>query len=74
VLRGAMTVHLERIELAPALIVFGAGTCPSRWRRSRRAAGSTSPWWTRGPTGRFRNVPDVTLEVRDPDAFARDST
>lgn len=69
---GEMTVHLERIELAPRLVVFGAGHVSKPLAAIAAGCGfdvtvvDARPEWA--TPERF---PTVALEVRDPDAYAR---
>jgi xanthine dehydrogenase accessory factor len=69
---GAMTVHLERIQLAPALIVFGAGHVSKPLAAIAAGCGwSVTVVDARADWATPERFPTVTLELRDPDAFAR---
>lgn len=69
---GAMTVHLERIELAPRLVIFGAGHVAKPLAAIAAGCGfavtvvDARPEWARA-----ERFPSAALELRDPAAFAR---
>ena len=72
---GAMTVHLERIELAPRLVVFGAGHVSKPLAAIAAGCGfdvmvvDQRPDWACA-----ERFPTASLEVRDAEAFARGLT
>jgi len=69
---GEMSIHLERIEARPALVVFGAGHVAKPLAAIAAGCGfdvtvvDARPEWA--TPERF---PTAALEVRDPEAFAR---
>lgn len=69
---GAMTVHLERIELAPRLVIFGAGHVAKPLAAIAAGCGfAVRVVDARAEWARAERFPSAALERRDPAAFAR---
>lgn len=72
---GAMTVHLERIELAPPLVVFGAGHVAKPLAAIAAGCGfEVTVVDERTEWACAERFPTASLEVRDAEAFARGLT